>query len=604
MTVQREIDPVTGENVIVKYGPDGEPQAWYPDPGWLGAENELAGRKLAGYGGTMASVFTGEERDLERSAHWARKEPYFEALRQAYPNAAAVGEIVPSVALSIANPVKGGASLTGQVTANVGEALVEQWLTYDPLKEMGDYLDAGVNAGVGDLMFRGLGRILWGAEQLASSVASRGIIDTFRTQMPETAATLTRRGYKLTNPASMLERDDPMRPMLEQAFKSNQSSARPSSTSREAVEFNARKLNNKVRAALGLDEADYGFTTADLHQAQQRLDGVYEELAQELPERVDLPHAVALSLTDTPGYRKAASTNLNAYRDVRRYFNEYQRWQQKGAPAGGAPRPPTVGRDELFSLRSTLTKEAAETQDANVVRAVGERIDMLDQVVAAQAPGDDFLQRYARAREQWETLFAVQRPGVVGKEGSINTLALARSMASESNFGRTALYGDAGQFTNPETAELAGDVAALVQPETYANSQTTDRETFIKFATSAVQEPWYAAATLLNEQLVDRTLKAAERGMSFGGAPLATFGNQIPPAGEQVVPTMLYSPRGGRRNQGALLGSQIMSRPEDAGNVWTDSILPYLEGGLLPNEAVRDQALGPFTGTEDRSGDR
>ena len=96
MTVQREIDPVTGENVIVKYGPDGEPQAWYPDPGWLGAENELAGRKLAGYGGTMASVFTGEERDLERSAHWARKEPYFEALRQAYPNAAAVGEIVQS----------------------------------------------------------------------------------------------------------------------------------------------------------------------------------------------------------------------------------------------------------------------------------------------------------------------------------------------------------------------------------------------------------------------------------------------------------------------------------------------------------------------------
>lgn len=581
----RAIDPNTGEAVIGWRDDDGRVRQVWPDPGALKAEDLAFQWRMGSFGDTIAGQFDDPEEARARAAEWAQNQPYRNAVRDEYPIATGIGEFVAE-APSLALPGGPANAPIRQMLYNVGTALGLEGLRYDPLKDAEDYGETAVNALTGDLAFRGGARILMGGKRMFDSFAARlGGRGT-----GQAGEQLTARGYRISRPSQMVDRDHPLRPTLERMEMASESSALPSSIMQENADFNKARLNNQVAKALGLEGNYNYFDESVLLDAKINLDRTYNDLASRLPEDIRIPNDVARTLRGTGELADLQRLNLEGFDDVRRWLKEMDGWDGMGEP----PELPTVKASELFDLRSALTQEAAES-GATVSKGIAQRIDQLDRVVAAQAD-EGWLEEFAKAREQWETLFSVQRPGVVGKEGSINPLALARSMASESNFGRQALWGAEDQFTNQATADLAGDVAALVKPEVYANSRTTDRVSLLNFVSSIADDPLYALATVGNTAAVNALLNNAQSGNMIGRAVTeAAAGTQAP------LPQIFRNPRTGV-NMAAQVGSRAATAPEGADP--TSGVFDFAQDLLLPTEEVRDAALGPFKGTDDANSDR
>lgn len=585
----KKVNPETGEVVIVERDEQGRVVDMRPDPGFWGAQNaafmDRVARIAEGHG------LKGED-DLDRARLWAQRRQYMDDYEAAYPLGTMMGDAIGT----LANVPATVASMypqtrAGQFLAGIGASIYDEATTNNPLREAGDYLDAATNAALFDTGAAYLGRAVHGLERLGGVVKKRGWQALFRNTLSEAGQDLNARGYHITNVADLVPEDDPLRGPLEQMAKGNQSSALPSAEVKRRTQANELKLANRLREAMGLPTSNNSIRQADLWDAELRLNKEYERLKAELPENVELSHTMAELMRSGDGYRLAEKAGLLSYKDVRRYFAELDEFQRTGA--GAMPDPPTITRDEFFNVRSNMTKLADDVQDVNVTRDIFNHIDEMDRSVSAQMGGNDqWLDDYARAREQWEVFFTASRPGVI-QDDRVSPLRLARAMTSESNFGRRALYGDAEEFTNAETGELAADVAALARSE-FGNSQTTDRASWLKFLGAVADDPLYALNTLGTRFAVDEALKQQDAGRN------------IP----SMLNTVLRGPGTVNYDDGTLVG-QMMRAGIGPGRAGTGNVVPGManaaarstEGGVfdlfLPDAGVRDMALGVFEGRED-----
>ena len=602
---KQELDD-DGNKIIMRYD-NGQAVEWYPDPGWYGAQAETTMRRVGNYKRSIHGLFSGAEGDAEIAQDWARLEPYYDAVRAIYPNASGAGETIGS----FANPVNwagGGAKWYGQMLMNTASALTDEALNYDPFKTAEDYVATTVNALLGDTLGRGLNRVMFGAENFLQRASARGFRTAMRQSVPEGVQRLFDRGYKLTDPSKYFDEGDPLKPIVEQAFKSNQSSGLPSNVARENAEFNQSKLRGRVRAALGLEPKEGVFNENDMLQAEKLLQAKYEQLAKELPDGIEIPDAFARQLADTDGYQASARTGGQTYSDVRRYLGELEAYQQQmaryqadpSAPRPVAPEPPKLKRGEFFSARSDVTRSAKNTESQAYLTEIGNSLDALDRYVAAQVPdNDNWLSNYNTAREQWQVYFLMQNKGNLGKEGTISIPRLAASMAREGSFGPRAMYDDAGQFTNAATYDLAQDLVALNDPAVFGNSQTTDRASMINFISSALSDRSYAGGTLANAALVNRAFASGGGRMGVNDFLTGMMGDfSMSPNTAGAAAGAAQGPVGPLKgNIMARTGSMLASRPENAPNILTDTLIPFLAPGLMPTAEVRDQALGPFIGS-------
>lgn len=90
---------------------------------------------------------------------------------------------------------------------------------------------------------------------------------------------------------------------------------------------------------------------------------------------------------------------------------------------------------QLFAKDMANFYEKNDPSSAQVMRQAIDKLDDLIEKLARKSGSDELMDKWARARTQWQVQEMVKKPGVISPTGDINTVALMRQMRREKRNG-------------------------------------------------------------------------------------------------------------------------------------------------------------------------
>jgi hypothetical protein len=441
------INPQTGERIEWKDGqwvpiggPDIAAAAEQAQADYAATLNPLqaglvgAGRTLTNLGRGAANLFdiaTGDtEGQEQRAQQSAAEESAYDLLRETSPAATTVGEIAPYLATA---PLSGGALVQGAIGAGTGA------LEYGNQAE-----GAAVGGAVGaaaPALFRAGGR---------TANALRGRFGTQAVTGSDEAARL----------AGVLAEEAPLLPgqakggvggyinreILDPLAETNPFTA----PIVESVTDQQRgALTRGVAKALGSSADDL----SDLGTIADDIGAGFEQVGRDIGA-VPLPEDLQAEIVEGLGSRAQSALSNNP-------------GFASGVPTG----------EELLRLRSNLAKRQSRLwgSDLDQAELIGDTVERIDDLIEAVAdPGTS--QNYARVREQYRLLKALEGTEAISQEGIINPRSAKSALRRKNAFGQT--YTRKGPTTNPETAAALDLVRAASSQRVLpalANSGTPQR---------------------------------------------------------------------------------------------------------------------------------
>lgn len=488
-----------------------------------------AGRQVAELGGGIQELYgqvTGDDEMVARAqAEAAERNAIFRGTDAADPITSMVGQAIPSLATL---PFGGAGNIARQVAVNAGIGAGESALDIGAGGENWQRGIAGGAAAVGgDMVGRVLGRagniIRGGFKDMR---LGRGAPDSAR------AARAEEMGLELLESQRMTPGSDEQRLMqrLEQGAESSMFSP---GLQQAAQATNEGVYRDAVLRAVGLPDGSFEDLGADaLTAANVRLSEEFGDIAAEAASAgaLDISEDLAGRIANTRG--------------------QVPDLIKRGRFAGLADGK--LSGNEWNVARRALAQDAAkaagkgEYELADDIFADVEELDRLIEPLI----GEEALERFASAREQYRVLKIISKQGVINQGDQVSVRNLNRNLRAGTGFGDAAKQGR--PTTNMETSELIelAKVGADPALQLFRSSGTAENLSAQRMAGMALDPTQWLSV-----------------------------------AGEAAAPMVVgaASSRGGRSVRGALTPAPVQAAV----------------GGQQVGRSILDEALYPFVGIED-----
>ena len=427
-----------------------------------------AGRQMADIGSGIQSA---AGRALDNPA-WinaaeqdtAARNAAFAGTDQASPIQSMVGQAIPSIATA---PITGGASVLGQMAANVGIGAAESALDLGEGGTFGSRALAGAAGGVlGDIGGRAMGRI---------ANTAKGLYDDILRARPApanpAAATFEALGGRTLAHQRMEQGTDAQR-LAQRMAQGAEVAGNAPRTMTDVAQANDALFRDRLVEAVGLDPGAYdNLGNQFKSDALDHFNSGFSQVAREASTagEIALDSTTATKLASIPEIKELIG------------LGEFQ-----GLADGGN----TITGEQWMTAREALT-EAAATRFANGKSPAGKilfgMVDELDADIGRHVP-DEFLSDYARLREQYRVFSIAERPNAISSDGQVNVRTLRKALDSRSQgFGRTATGG--GETVNAESRALIDTMQAADNPEfkAFKSSGTAENQALENMADDAVR---------------------------------------------------------------------------------------------------------------------
>lgn len=452
-----------------------------------------AGRQIADLGsGIKAAYGTLAEQPAlvnQARAETTARNQVFAPADAAFPVQSMVGQAIPSLATA---PITGGASVVGQLAANVGIGAAESALD---LGEGGSFAErgaAGALGGIlGDLGGRMIGRVVGGAKGLIDDIRlGRGVAENPVAAEAEQMGLRTLASQRMA-PGSQAQRQ------MQRLEQSAEASIFPPGLQREAAEGNAEVFRDTAMEAIGLPAGSFDNLGPDaLREANEQLAQGFEGIAAQASAAGDIP--VGEQLAERIAGTRGQIRQLIARGELPGLQNGVLR---------GA---------DYTTARAALAEDAANAAARGEYRLAESLFDDVDQLDALIEPNlaPDALQEFARLREQYRVFKILNGSGVINQAGDVSVRNLNRKLQGGTGFGNTARQGL--DTVNPESSRLI-DVARIgANPELqpFRSSGTAENQALRDFLGQLATQPVAAAGQLAAPVAVAASSRGGGRGVA------------------------------------------------------------------------------------------
>ena len=375
--------------------------------------------------------------DAEDVARFNEEQRFLKPLQEDYPVASFAGQVLPSVPTMA----------FGGYPAAIGLGGATGYLDYEP----------GTNAAYRT----GMGSVMGFGGQIAGELISRfanGVKMAFSSDdLPTTAASrfIENKGYPVT-PGQRFDNES-----LKQVEAGMQKNFMMSGYFNDVGRQQGNMLALDTAKAIGVGEGlleayNYKITPEIIDAASDNLEVYFQNLGENIP-RVELSPQLSKMLENSPDFKSMQKYGF--FKNIKQGASKAD--DTLGLPASNAS---YITGQEYKQLRQVLAEDAANWAakgKGSIAGAIFDQVNKLDDAIDQYVP-PEFLEEYAKKREQYRVLQILQTQNKLKADGTINLKSFSNAINRE--FGKNASRMKTSKM-QPETADLFQTLRTLKDPD-------------------------------------------------------------------------------------------------------------------------------------------